>query len=752
MRWSNVRLILQREVRDQLRDRRTLFMIFVLPLLLYPLMGMSLFQVAQFLREKSVKVLVIGTADLKDAPPLVSGNRFATELFSQPEQAELIELTVGGPREKSAEKKAADVEARARAAVLRGEFDVALSFPPDFAERLAQFRAAMVDRDRSSGKKPPEIPSPKILYNAAKETSQLGYRRVAEVVNRWTEEVGRRNLLDSQVPLTAAHPFSLKADDVAGADRSKAAVWAKVFPLLVLLWALTGAFYPAVDLCAGEKERGTLETLLSSPAERIEIVWGKLLTIMIFSMGTALLNLGSIAVTGSLVIQHLPNLPPPPLGATLWLLVALVPMSALFSALCLALAAFARSTKEGQYYLMPLVLLTMPLVILPMSPGVELNFGNSLIPVTGMFLLLRSLLEGEYVEVLTYLPVVSAVTLGCCWLAIRWATDQFNTESVLFRESERADVGLWLRHLVRDRQATPSAAEALACGVIILVLRFFLGLSMQQPESFEQFASLAVITQLVVVLTPALLMAVMLTRSPAQTLLLTRPSGHACMAIPVAAILAVAMAPVANALLIAVMKLYPIDARLLEKQADLIVSGNLWVVLGIIAVVPALCEELAFRGFILSGLRHLGHKRRAIIISALLFGISHAFFQQSVVATLLGVVIGYMAVQTGSLLPGIVFHFMHNALAVLVGQITPQLIDDYPALGWLVQVVDGGVIFRWPAVVVGGLVMLRIVLWLRQLPVAATAEESLQEAIERQREEPREEPRERLPEELPVGM
>ena len=79
----------------------------------------------------------------------------------------------------------------------------------------------------------------------------------------------------------------------------------------------------------------------------------------------------------------------PPLASLLWLAVALVPISALFSALCLACAAFARSTKEGQYYLMPLMLVSMPLMMLPMSPGVELNLGNSLVPLTGMVLLLR---------------------------------------------------------------------------------------------------------------------------------------------------------------------------------------------------------------------------------------------------------------------------------------------------------------------------------------------------------------------------
>ena len=108
-----------------------------------------------------------------------------------------------------------------------------------------------------------------------------------------------------------------------------------------MIWALTGAFYPAVDLCAGEKERGTLETLLTSPAARSEIVCGKLLTVMSFSMATAVLNLVSMTATGSFIaiqIQKMGSgrLPldvgPPPLMAMFWLLLALVPISALFSA------------------------------------------------------------------------------------------------------------------------------------------------------------------------------------------------------------------------------------------------------------------------------------------------------------------------------------------------------------------------------------------------------------------------------------
>ena len=78
---------------------------------------------------------------------------------------------------------------------------------------------------------------------------------------------------------------------------------------------------------------------------------------------------------------------------------------------------------------------------------------------------------------------------GCCLLAIRWAVDQFNSEAVLFRESERLDVGLWLRHLLRDRGDTPSVAEAMFCGVLILLIRFFMSFRCDPSETFGDFAA-----------------------------------------------------------------------------------------------------------------------------------------------------------------------------------------------------------------------------------------------------------------------
>jgi sodium transport system permease protein len=729
MNWSNVKLIFTREVRDQLRDRRTLFMIAVLPLLLYPLLGMSFFQVTQFMREHAIRVLVIGAPVSAELPPLVDQDRFAANLFSDPNTAQIVQVTL--QPSKAADGVQQDPLEQARRDMQQGNYEVVVFFPANFAAQFARFHHSLMEDKSGESRADAQIPSVDIYPNLAKDSSRAAYRRVSDVLDRWREEIGQQNLKDSKVPPLAAKPFEIATLDVAEVGQHKAALWSKVLPFVLLIWALTGAFYPAIDLCAGEKERGTLETLLSSPAERIEIVWGKLLTVGLFSMATAILNLLSLGITGSFVLSQLPNLGPPPSLAIIWLLAALVPVSALFSALCLALAAFARSTKEGQYYLMPLMLITMPLTILPMAPGVELNLGNSLIPITGVVLLLRAMLEGNYLEALPYIPLVFAVTLACCWLAIRWATNQFNTESVLFRESERWDFSLWVKHLRRDREVTPSVSEAMFCGVLILMIRFFMSFALPIPHTFRDFALLAVVTQLVVVATPALLMTIMLTSSPVQTLLLRKPPLIAPLA---AALLAVTLHPAVNLLQTVVNRVYPLSEQLAKELDRLMIEpGSIGTMLLVLAVMPAICEELAFRGFILSGLRHVGHKWTAIVLSSIFFGATHAIFQQSLIACLVGMVIGFLAIQSGSLLPGVLFHVVHNSMGLLIKQLTPSLAQEDHWLHWLVRkTTDEGQLYHWPVVLFSVAASGAILFWFQRLPYARTAEESLQEAIDHQ--------------------
>jgi sodium transport system permease protein len=739
MKWNNVRLVFLREVRDQLRDRRTLFTIAVLPLLLYPLLGMIFLQIAQFMREHPTSILVLGAEALPEQPALLQGAAFA-EQFVMPRDQGRLRLTIQ-PLD-DAGSPSADARQRAQRVVQAGEFDAVVVFPADFAERLAEFHER--PRDEHGAPRNADaadvIPQPEVFVNTASDKSRIAADRVERVLELWREAIVSDNLRQRNVPLAATQPFQVVNTDVAQERSRRAAAWSKILPFIVLVWALTGAFYPAIDLCAGEKERGTLETLLCSPAQRSEIVWGKLFTIMVFSMATSVFNLLCMALTSVFILGRIAHLDAtaapaaigmPPWSAVVWLLLALAPIAALFSALALAIAAFARSSKEGQYYLMPLLLVTLPLMMLPLLPTAELDLGMSLIPVTGVMLLLRALIEGQYVEALRYAVPVIAVTAVCCLVAIRWAVEQFNNESVLFRESERWGLSLWLRHVIRDRHETPTISEAVLCGLLILMVRFFASFAVSMPDSWPRFVTVTVVSLISFVATPALLMAVVLTRSPAKTLLLQRPRW---VTLPMAIALAIVIHPAGVTLSEVIRSLYPISPDVVQQlhavESLLGRAPSLWSLLIVLALVPAICEELAFRGFILSGLRHSGHKWGAIVASSVFFGATHGILQQSLSAFALGLVLGYLAVQTRSLLPGLAFHAVYNALVLALAW-NADGVHHWSGWDWLLTGTGETAGYRWPVVAMSILSTVGILVWFRGLPFQPTAEESLHEAVVR---------------------
>ena len=363
-------------------------MIAVLPLLLYPLLGMSVFQLSQFLRKSEPKVLVIGSEQLsgeRRTAAAVRGRPFCGQSCSTIRRRPIgctWRLRRRGKSADNAAKPQAEsgtiatsscklAEERLKA----GDVQVVLNFPPDFGERLRELRTQIKARASGTNGRTPvkrrrrsRFPSRSCCTTRARRSRASPTCRSSTCWTRGSRRSCARICWPAGCRRTWPGRSSSKPHDVAERRQQQALMWSKILPFVLFIWALTGAFYPAVDLCAGEKERGTLETLLSSPALRSEIVWGKLLTVMTFSAATALLNLASLGFTARYVVSQLQHaadggrsakgLDLPPLASALWLVAALVPMSALFSALCLACAAFARSTKEGQYYLMPLLLVT----------------------------------------------------------------------------------------------------------------------------------------------------------------------------------------------------------------------------------------------------------------------------------------------------------------------------------------------------------------------------------------------------------
>jgi sodium transport system permease protein len=695
MNWKHVKLIFTRELRDQLRDRRTLFTITILPILLYPLMGMLMLQVAQFSREHPVRIKILGTENIPESPQLIDGEQLYARVGLE-NIAPLVTLSSNSlPKEESDD----ELQKQATEWLNKGEQDLIVIFKPrfrEYMERLAQTQVGdqvdgdwLDDSDRGL----------EVILTRSRDQSQIAYNRWQIAIEVWQQEWISTKLKGAGFDPRLVRPLHIAPVDVAPEATRRAIVWSKILPFIMLIWALTGAFYPAVDLCAGEKERGTLETLLSSPARRREIVWGKLLTVIFFSCMTALLNLGSMQFTASLLSHQLAasgarglaeSLGTPPIYAIGWLTLALIPMASLFSALALAVAALARSTKEGQYYLMPLLLMMLPFVMIPMLPGIELSLGTALMPVTGMVLLSRALVEGQYLEAIRFLPIVAVVTITCCLLAIRWAVRQFESESVMFRENERWDIRMWITSIWRERDFTASVMEAMLCGAIILVARFFASLATTEGiTDFNGLLKSVLVSQLALILTPALLMAIMLTKSLRTSLRLKPPRAIDLL---VCALLAVCFHPLAIWFSTAVSYVYPVSPAMMEATAGVtkaIIETPWWMILLTLAILPAFCEEIAFRGFIFGGLLRQNGVLRAILVSAIFFGLTHGLLQQSIAATFMGLLLGWVAWRTGGIVCTIVMHVIHNSMSILLARAAGS--DTSPAwLDLFVQFDKGG--------------------------------------------------------------
>ncbi|RMG40024.1 MAG: CPBP family intramembrane metalloprotease [Planctomycetota bacterium] len=808
MRWRNVRLIFYRELRDQLRDRRTLFMVAVLPLLLYPALGIGMMQMAVMFREQPRTVVILGARHLPD-PPLFQGRKFVRTYFRIPDDADSLDViadslvdaagAAGGQEDtEAADRSAADTPdrtapaarrrigtdtaevraverqrlldrlntARAIAAQLQrrdaledrltvaraaGDTDevqrltgqlrqvrqaitdlfgrdiqVLILVPAGLRENIE--RVVRTDRGASGGEdvERADYPRPRVVYNVADEKSQLAFRRVDEALEAWEKAVLRRKLREAGIAETLAEPVRPDPVNVAEGKDVAANLWSKLFPALLVIMTVTGAFYPAVDLAAGEKERGTMETLLICPATRAEIVLGKFLTVMAFSVATAVLNLSSIAGTGRYMISiggssvvKLGDLSFPSALSLLWLGVLLVPLAALFSALCLALATFARSSKEGQYYLTPLLMAALGLTVVCLSPAVELYPKNelsafySVMPVANVALLTKALLlHPTKLEVCVYLVPVLLTSVGYSLLALWWAIEQFKNESVLFREAERFDLRTWWRHVFREKEATPSFTEAGFCFAIIMLLNFaslkVLGgqlLAAAPGERGWVLMKLLVLQQLVINAAPAAFMALLLTTRPLETLLLSRPRWRD---IAVAAVLALVLHPLAYELLMRLQwffpQLPPSARRAVMVMAD--PGQSLPLVLLVFAVVPGVCEELVFRGFMLSGFRRSHRTGLAIALAAVTFGAMHMIPQQVFNASLLGLVLGLLAVRSGSLFVPITMHVLFNAASVVQMRIAGRWAESPPhwlhsawVRPWL-GVDASGIRYHWLTVVI----------------------------------------------------
>ena len=790
MSWRNIRLIFWREVSDQLRDRRTLFMVLVLPILLYPALGWGMLQMTLIFSEQPKQVVILGAKDLPKITFLKEG-KFDGRYFENPKDVSILKLITddreitlddkASPEEieqariqrdaaliaaekikhlqdeiellipelpeverekikeqnyrevksvkEPVENTAADglqaseinpTEAQEKgntketvsqekmtqylklrqqqsAMFSQGNIHVLLIIPENFASDLEAENHKLILRDNEQASAS-VIDRVKVIRNSVDEKSVAAYVRLREALKTWELLLLNDRLKVANLPADFSTPVNPLYVDIANSKEIAANIWSKLFPTLIIMMSVTGAFYPAVDIGAGEKERGTMETLLICPATRTEIVIGKFFTVMLFSLSTALLNLVSMGFTSKYMLTlagggQMSRLGDPSLPGwdTLFFVMLLtIPLSSLFSSLSLAFAIFAKSTKEGQYYLTPLLLVTMGITVFCLSPGVEINPFYSVLPVMGPALLLKALLIPSVLKLklLAYAIPVMGMSILYSLVSLAWAIDQFKREEVLFREGERFELRLWLRQLMREKGPIPSFWEGLFCFLMIMLLQLMstqaLGEAFTASKPDEQgltLVKLLIVQQLAIIGTPAVMMALFLTTNLRETLRLNWPSLRFLL---LGILLPLCIHPLSLELLNNLnVWFFPPLPESIKSQLQTISDDNIpyFMIILAFSVAPAICEELAFRGFILSGFMKTRRIWLAIVLSSLLFGIMHMIPQQVFNASVLGLVLGLLAVKSNSILPGMIYHLINNIIGVAETKyINVALVDNNP---WL---------------------------------------------------------------------
>lgn len=395
MFWSNVWTVYAKELRDSLRDRRAVISMFVVPTLVIPLLmltaGAVMAKVVKKAQAEASPIVIVGGAD---SPETVAALRADPRLR--------VVAVEGDFRRMIADK-------RVRAAV---------ELPPGFEAALTAGAPVAVT----------------LHYNEGELKSGFGLNELERFFRELRERTVADRLKARGLPEDLVKPFTVQRNNAAP-EKTGGNLFGGIVPYLIILLCFTGAMYPAIDLTAGEKERGTMETILSSPVNRTALVLGKFLTVLTASLATMACTLGSMLLCilmGGMVMvaTAATSLRLDPLGV-LGVFVMVLPVAVLFAAVLLAVALFAKSTKEAQTYVSPMAIVIVLPAMIGMMPGVELNAKLALVPILNVSLACKEMLSGEWHW--GYLALIFVSTALYAGAALAAAVVLFKRESVLFR-------------------------------------------------------------------------------------------------------------------------------------------------------------------------------------------------------------------------------------------------------------------------------------------------------------------------------
>src|SRR5882762_333246 len=402
MSLRNIGIVYRKELREALRDRRTVIASVVIPLILFPLLsvgfGALVSTIVNKTEEASPKIMVVGG---EDSPGVIAS------LKATPK----IEVVPATPNWKDL--------------VIEKEVPVVIEIPREFDKSLADQKKLEV-----------------MIYNYSGDLkSEIAAGKVDKTLKAYRDDVVKKRVVAQKLPVEVLDPFEVTQQNIAPPEKSGAALFFGGFiAYIVVFLCFNGGMHPAIDLTAGEKERGTMETILSSPISRAHLVVGKFLLVLTTALSTAALSVISMAISFALVnvlhgktIQAGNEGPAMHIGAgaALSVFIMAVPLAVLFSSILLMIASFAKSYKEAQTYIVPMVFIIIIPAIAAMLPGVDLNAKLALVPILNVSLLCKELVIGTYHW--NFIAIIFTSTCAYAAVALFLAVKMFQRESVLFR-------------------------------------------------------------------------------------------------------------------------------------------------------------------------------------------------------------------------------------------------------------------------------------------------------------------------------
>ncbi len=400
-------LICKKEFLELSKDKRTLFFTFFFPILLYPL----------------VFIMIAGL-----------GQRDVAKRLDRPSRIFIVDpAQVLEPR-------------------LRGEgniFELLDQYPGDSKQALKDHSLDLRVEVESAADQKLERQEPfdiRVLVDKTEPASALALDRLREVIRKLDEERIQQRLEALHAPRQLTQPSRLFTENAADAGLEAGKALGSFLPYVLMLMMFQGAMQHGIYVTAGEKERGTLQTLLATRLPRNQIIWGKLVYIFIMGLVAALLNLASMGISLAVVMGkaaaqraeasigvagHLSAMTSP--GTLLLCFLLLVPLGLLFSSFILFMGVRARNTAEAGTSLMPGLFLIVLLGAFSLAPGLERMPFLPYVPILNVSLAIRNLFsqQGHVVEYLVALFMTSGLSILMTWASARL----LDRESVIFRQS-----------------------------------------------------------------------------------------------------------------------------------------------------------------------------------------------------------------------------------------------------------------------------------------------------------------------------